>query len=409
MKKGLVYLAAAVLLAPGSLRAQSGSAARSGPGEGAAAPDRREMEEDVEIMRRLLNRSLSAWQVQEAEAARHEFAFSPDRRHLATRDGNTYKLWDVSTGRLIRQVPLKAASPAGFVPAEGVYLKGHGVVYTVTLPPTAHCLKTTTAKASPKPLSDWERARSELRGNPAEPASAHAPAPPSLADTVLRALAKNGHHFKHLGPNEKLTVVVTFRRPGQGPGGPASAASAALAQQGQPTGVVPAGGFSGSAATAQSGHAPQSQPMFSGSGRPASARDYELMGDLHLKQGRSGEAAQSYMKALELKPGGSGSAAVTTLNRKLAQAYLQFAESMQSPRRDEFVRRAIGLLERVAQETGAGQLAPAPLPGRLVVSVRKSVLEQAGSGKLPFAEFRQAAHVEFQPALSADKSPTHGK
>jgi hypothetical protein len=401
--KGLVCLAAVVLLAPGSLRAQSANAARSGPGEGTVAQDRREMEEDVEIMRRLLNRSLSGWFVQAAEANRAPFAFTKDRKYLATREGNSYKVWEVSTGKLLRQTTLPPPHAPIFAPAEGVYLKGRGVVYTITLPPTAHSVKTASAKPSAKPLSDWDRARNEIRGAPAEPDTTSAAPPPSLTDTILRLLAKNGHQFKQLGPNEKLTVVVTFRQPGDG----IEQAASTTTVGGPTTGPASAGVGSG---VTPAGTVTQASYGSNGSSRPpSSARDFELMGDLHIKQGRAQEAAHAYQKALELKPGGARSAEESRLYRKLAQVYLTVAEQSPPHQRDAIVRRAIDFLQRVAQQTDGAQPAPAALPGRLVISARKGVLDQAGSGKMTPSEFRQASSVEFQPALTAEKAPASGR
>jgi hypothetical protein len=360
---------------------------------GALADDnRRQLEEDVEILRRLLKRTLSAWQTQAVEAARKQFAFSKDGKYLATQHGNITRIWDATSGRLMRESTSQPVQTPGFAPAEGVYLKGQGVVYTVTLPPTEYSVKAQSGAKSPsKPLSDWERARNEIRGTPSEPDAAPAVPLPTLADTTLKLLARNGHHFKPLAPGEKITVVVTFRQP-------VTVATAA-------PGLTPAGIYGGSSGTS-SVLAPttgQGQPMPGGSlsRPPASARDHELMGDLHLKQGRAQEAATAYTRALELK---AGRASELGLYGKLAQAYLMLAGQASPPAREAIIRRAIEYLQRVQQSDGT-QSASARMPGRLVVSARKDLLDQVGSGKITFSEFRQSASVEFHPALTTDKGP----
>ena len=59
--------------------------------------------------------------------------------------------------------------------AEGVYLKGQGVVFTVTLPPLPSQPSQPKSPAT-KPLSEWEQIRMQLRGEepkkpPRRPAS----------------------------------------------------------------------------------------------------------------------------------------------------------------------------------------------------------------------------------------------
>src|SRR5262249_20195044 len=95
---------------------------------------------------------------------------------------------------------------------EGVYLKGQGIVYTVTMPPPADDPRPRGSRPTPQGLSDWERMRKQLRGEkPAAPGAAAESKQPSVADVVLKLLADNGHNFKHLGDTESITVVVTFR------------------------------------------------------------------------------------------------------------------------------------------------------------------------------------------------------
>ena len=96
---------------------------------------------------------------------------------------------------------------------EGVYLKGQGVVYTLTLPPAAQHTTTEKEKTVVKPVSDWDRVRNEVRQEKQVSEEKKPPARVrSLPEIILQVLAENGQHFAQLGDNENITVVVTFRR-----------------------------------------------------------------------------------------------------------------------------------------------------------------------------------------------------
>src|SRR5262249_16823661 len=106
------------------------------------------------------------------------------------------------------------AAGAASLDTEGTYLKGHGIVYTLTLLPTSRDPRPQAPNPPPKPLSDCDRIRREVRQEkPGAPEANKQTKEPTLGDIVLKLLADNGTHFSHLRPEESLTVAITFRAP----------------------------------------------------------------------------------------------------------------------------------------------------------------------------------------------------
>jgi tetratricopeptide (TPR) repeat protein len=278
---------------------------------------------------------------------------------------------------------------AGYYPAsssvdlEGVYLKGQGVVYTVTLPPLPQVPKVKPLRPAPKALTDWELYRKELRGEKAEtPAKNPSPKSPSLSEIILKALADNGHHFTQLGDNQTLTVVVTFRsRPGHGPS--------------QTSSIDPRGNGSQTSGEAEDPSGFRGRKASSGS----TARDYELLGDLLVKQSKTDEAVKAYRKALDQKPEAKQEVAIW---RKLAQVYLTLGQ-------DDAAQKAVESARKAGKKGAAGgtqKPAPArssPLPAKLIISASKKLLNQAGTSKITFDEFKKAATVEYLNFASTGK------
>jgi hypothetical protein len=255
---------------------------------------------------------------------------------------------------------------AGSLDTEGVYLKGQGVVYTLTLPPPQAQGKSEAAKPAPKPASDWDRVRHELRHEKPEPEHKERPRKePTLAEIILQVLLENGHHFGQLGDNEGLTVVVTFRGDEQ-----PQAKAADPAPQADP--------------------ATQKSAAASTSGNPG--QDYELLGDLHLKQGKAAEAERAYQQAISES---KNPQRTVTLWGKYAQVLLSEGK----------VEEARRVLEQALNEKKKERADPPParpraataptLPGKLIITASKKLLDQAAGGKMSLDDFQKAASVEY--------------
>jgi hypothetical protein len=194
----MAWLLALWLLAP-CLAASQPPGSNTGP---SVQPRPDSMYEDIEIMRRLLNTRLERLQTATATSGSPRY----------------YPLVGPAS-----MVPGASGMDSGFAPVapqgaranlhtEGVYLKGQGAVFTLTLPPPQRDPRPEAATSTGKPLSDWERMRKEIRGEEVavkdgDPKRKE----PALADVILRVLADNGKHLQ-LPENESLTVVVTFRQ-----------------------------------------------------------------------------------------------------------------------------------------------------------------------------------------------------
>ena len=297
-----------------------------------------QMAEDIEILRRLLGKELLRRPSLQC-AACHDAGWGA---MFSTYDQGKAHIFSLPLERIDHHPAVGHASVS-----EGIYLKGYGVVYAVTLPPGPHEEILVQAKPKMKPLSDWERIRKELHGEfldlSAEVGLARLP---SLTDTILHVLAENGRHFSRLGKDEKLTVAVTFRPPEAPP-----AKTETLSKQ---------------------------------------AKDFELQGDLHLRQGDLKEAVAAYEKGLKASP---SPAAKKTFYRKLAQAYFQFEDP-----------RSIEYMKKYEEAKTAPPPAPArPWPKRLIVSASKELLDRVGANSITFDDFHRAATVEQQPPLVKEK------
>jgi hypothetical protein len=372
------------------------------------AAGERQRYEEIEILARLLDKGMGKL----AGAGPHEtlrgsmtsspdgrwlagssMAASPDGRWLAGSgtDFSTTRYWDPRTGKYLDSHVLLVPSVT-----QGVYLKGQGIVLTLTLPHHLHRVVGGPDKTAPKPLTEWERARKELRGEKVEAEKAKERDEVSLADAVLRVLADNGKNLTQLPEGESVTVAITL--PQAQTGGRAGTFT--------PSGAPP-GGVTGGPGAPPGGTGPGQESS------PARAdfRKYALLGDLALKQNDFAQAADGYRKAVSLHQNLPRDSAtdleVIEVTTKLARALLAQGKKDEA---EKFVQAlgkltsGLGSVQR-AGKPAAGEIA---LPAKLIITVPKKLLDVAGSPKYGFDEFRKAASVEYLTFDKAAEKPKGG-
>jgi tetratricopeptide (TPR) repeat protein len=394
ISRGLPLTLFLVVLAPGLLHAQQQLSVKRAMllVDLDAQPKNDKMYEDIEILRRILDRKLHSHYVRGLSQSTSKINLNAATWYTpqglgyigqspyiwAHNDASGAILWQSASEPWIYHSALAQPSNASanlfHAPAtweevasptlEGVYLKGQGVVFTATLSSLQPTAKTETAK----PVSEWESVRRQVRNEKEEQKKADANKPQDLSDVLLKVLAENGHHFAQLAENESLTIILTVHE--QNP---------AAKSAGPPNKT-------------------ESKPPTSSSSSDSRAKiaDLELLGDLHQKQGKFAEAIAAYQKAVDHK--GMEPKVSASLYRKLAQCYL-IVEKM------EDARSALDNAARImknAQEAAAAKNKPASvskpatptLPVKVIISAPKKLLDEAKDGKLPFEEFCRRTSVE---------------
>jgi hypothetical protein len=407
-------LAAVVLSAPAQEPAVDRNQLNEKP---AVAPKPADtMAEDIEIMRRLLDRALAARQhpgpVVPLTAPGRGPGISPPMYNSPEWGNPPLYFGDPLAAPYV--VP--GHTGADVRDTQGVYLKGHGIVFTATLalptvPPVGE-----PGKPGPKPPTDWERTRQELRGEKAEPEKAP-PSHDTLAEVVLKVLADNGKHFTQLPENEQITVALTLPR-GQ-----------ACARCHGPADKLPKGRtwrdpFGEPPDTALA--ADSANEMFEKAATlRKDAQKAALLGDLHHKQGKSEQAAASFDGALKLYleaadmlqrlgPDRKGQAdALAAVNQEVVTTAAKLIQVYAALGRNDRISAPLKLLAVYGRTTGEDEpkvraAAPpgAELPAKLVISATKKQLDLVGSGKITFEEFRKSATVDYQPGKAPDKKST---
>ncbi len=282
---------------------------------------------------------------------------------------------------------------------EGTYLKGYGVVYSVSLPVVYQESVKESAKPAPKPLSQWERVRKELRGEKVEGEAKASPSrEETLADAILKVLADNGHHFSDLAENERISVALTLRASfwdqncakchaepvgvgvadhwkrsnmgpimggaGMGPKGMAGGGMGPLMRQKMPEFELR---WTGGQASKPSGAKPGTAELVSPEVQKLQeeAQNQALLGDLHLKQERYKDAVAAYRKAVDayqkavdtkrlkeedLRLQGILPAPDTKSDLKDAERYLKLGQAYQAAGQEQELR---GVLQKVREAAQA--------------------------------------------------------
>lgn len=352
----------------------------------------RQMYEDIEIMRRILNGRL---EVPHRLAVTQDCRVCHDSRSALRFSGASdgVKIW---SGLSPHASCTRGHTASGYSGADGAYLKGHGVIFNLTLPPPRDS-KPSTTKPATKPLTEWQRLRKEMRGEKMDPddiPEARLPEEPNLVDTILKLMAENGHNFSQLGENENLTVIVNFRDTGSKPGG-AAATDFFYYDPSSFSIIYPVADLVVPVAPTES---TQTAPPSS----PSSSRDYELLGDLHAKQGQNAEAIKAYETAVS-KISNQNPSDVATLYRKLASAYLT---QKQDEKAKEAMTNAVEWSKKQPGWTMSlrwSTSSPASLPFKLIISAPKKLLDQVGGGKMSFEDFKKAATVEQVTFAAGEK------
>jgi hypothetical protein len=382
------------------------------------------MAEEIEIMRRLLDRALAGQQ--HPGPAIHQTMPSRGVPPVYRYEPPPYRLWDPLDGAgLDYHFPASPGNTtsAPYVPpshrgadlrdTQGVYLKGRGVVFTATLAlPTAPPVGE-PGKPGPKPPTDWERTRQELHGEKAEPDKAPA-SRDTLADVVLKALADNGKYFTQLPENEQITVALTLPR-GQ-----------ACAQCHSPADKQPKGRSWKDPLDEATGGSPATDSAQNVIEKVSTlrkdAQKAALVGDLHQKQGKHEQAAASFEEALKLyveasealQHPGPGQKMQTdvlvAVNQEIVTTAAKLIQVYTALGRTDRTSAMLKLLNAYGRKTGEDEpkvqmAAPqaVELPGKLVIAATKKQLDLVGSGKTTFEEFRKSATVDYQPGKALDK------
>jgi len=417
----------------------------------AKSADKQTMYEDIEIMRRILNKQVGSVQVSVQDPTSFWYEYDGFSRRVEPVPGTQFQRYSSSVdpagvwlapnvantiyaARLGDTYYWSADSNHGklnWITREGsnfdgAYLKGHGVVYTGSVPAASvaglespprslglvslcsSCHDAASIRKLVEPASEaareeptlWEKVRREVRGAKDEPA----PKPPervlrqdictpgALAERILETLAQNGHNFRALPANEGISVIVTV--PGLG----AQAAPAAQRKE------------KGEASTAV-----------------RTAKQLLDLADLHTKQGKNDEAAKTLADAIKRladqplsypqdTPYDTVAKEFLEAKQLLRTAYTKQAQLLLAAGKLKEAREALDKAENAGvvvngQEnpTGASsaEKSPPALPAKLVVTVSKKLLDEAHAGKIDVPGFKKGAEVEAIgfPAAAKGKAP----
>jgi hypothetical protein len=428
-------------------------------------PTRKQMYEDIEILRRILNEKLNLPRVFVDPLIQFRNLNQPQGGGLGGFSGGLSGMGGIGGGGILGNPGMQGGMPgmgtggigglgggggmrgsmgmgAGFgatidtnvfrpspssidfPAAEGVYLKGYGVVFNLVLPHQPKA-KPKETKPAVKPVSEWDRIRKEMHGEKVQPEAKPArPSELTLTERLLRILADNGHHFSQLGDKENITIVVTFREAPSAAMGGFQSIGMDVTDQGAGSllfgvGINSDAGLTGSINEAGEGgtqpiqqqegessraggkgigqpseQKPGDNAAGVKSGQPASsAKDNILLGDLLMKQGNYDEAKEAYHIALKILSGDKDNPQTLNLLQKLAQVYVANGQYEEAKKLlDDIVKHKNVAAKNPKKETPK----PTPLPSKLIITAPKALLDQVGSSRIDFEAFTKAVSVEYE-------------
>jgi hypothetical protein len=367
--------------------------------------------EDVEILRRLLNKAAG---LPNKASVHAELVPTPGGQGIGSPE----------LGQLIGDAKQRTVASTPVGPFDGVYLPGAGVVFTLHVP--AGVPKTTDGErvglnsacstchrpdvtvhtsslvphTSPEPrLSDWERVKQDVRGEKDKPKTADPTAKPKAAvcewgdlqTVVSGVLAANAKHVRHLPEKEGITVVVTFDEVATGK----PTFWGAVEPRMIPAGVDPPKGERQWHEVKQ----PTDKPGFTTEELKALA-----LGDLHLKQGKHNEAATAYATALarftdkqfkmiaptKLTPEQRNQVA-EDFQTTVREATARYAKALVLADKPDEAKKALELATEFVVLEVTPATAPSPTaPAKLIVSVSKADVDGAKDA----AAVKKAVKVE---------------
>jgi tetratricopeptide (TPR) repeat protein len=378
------------------------------------------MYEDIEILRRILQKSLVSRSLTATGNEGQAVAFSTDGSTVtsAMADGSV-RVWDAKTGKQLRDLAVHTHPELAMEAPEGVYLPGQGVIFTMTLP--LHFQEAFRLPDQPesKPESQWDRTRHEVRGEkpPAENKSRQR-RDASIAEIVLKILAENGRHFSQLTEKEELTVAITLRptkaciQCHQASSVSTQLGSAAILQSLRNL----SDSSSGTAVRQLLGQVDQNLKAEAeqvSQKQRSEASNYNSLGDMRLRQGRYKEAAEAYLKAGQAYEGilrgqppsdSNDMAFLAEVYTKMARAYLLLGES---DRALQILKGVAGAVKKSDGQPVSAQPQDKPakpeLPAKYIIAAPKRLLDEVGSGKISFDEFKKQATINYWGFRLSDK------
>jgi hypothetical protein len=415
------------LIVPTALRAQP--PAPNAPA--AKSTEKQAMYEDIEIMRRILNKQVGAVHISVEDPMTSTWNNSANRWSDFTLPGTQFQRYasgiyppqhsnTIEYAQLVDSYFRPAVSVhdgwqrmSGATNFEGAYLKGHGVIYTGSVPAASvagleppprslglvslcsSCHEAVSIRKLVEPAAEpareeptqWEKVRREVRGVNDE----SAPKPPervqrqdictpgALAELILESLAQNGHNFRALPATEGISVIVTV--PGVG----------------MPAAPPPQRKEKGEASTAV-----------------RTAKQLLDLADLHAKQGKNDEAAKTLADAIKRlaeqplsypqdTPYDTVAKELLEAKQLLRMAYTKQAQLLLAAGKLKEAREALDKAESASltinnQEkpaaTPSAEKNPPTLPAKLVVTVSKKLLDEVHAGKIDVPGFKKGAEVE---------------